>query len=134
MFHLHRTNSVKDLPKYRPNPDQIWVWLSDESPFNTFLFNQSLPMAEFNGYFNWSMNYRMDADIPVPYGRFVAKKYNNNNKLRLKEKSKMAAILLSNANSKSHRWDILQELMKYPEDVHIFGRTQLTNQDLKVNN
>ena len=44
----------------------------------------------------------------------------------------MAAILISNANEKSKRWSYLEEFAKYPDEIHILGRTRFTNQDIKV--
>ncbi|KAM9744462.1 alpha-(1,3)-fucosyltransferase 7 [Menidia menidia] len=48
-----------DLP--RP-PSQRWVWLSLEPPAH------NAGLDKLSGLFNWTMSYRRDADIPVPYG------------------------------------------------------------------
>ncbi|XP_069039450.1 alpha-(1,3)-fucosyltransferase 7 isoform X2 [Lepisosteus oculatus] len=54
------------LPTDRPRPaGQKWVWLSLESP----AVNQNL--SRLNGLFNWTMSYRRDADIFMPYGRVL---------------------------------------------------------------
>ncbi|KAM7018586.1 alpha-(1,3)-fucosyltransferase 7-like [Tautogolabrus adspersus] len=44
---------------------QHWVWLSMEPPVN------NLNLSQLNGLFNWTMSYRRDADISVPYGKTV---------------------------------------------------------------
>nr|XP_053607590.1 uncharacterized protein LOC128673636 [Plodia interpunctella] len=54
------------------NKKQIWVFLNDEAPTNAFQKTKSLPMLEkLANIFNWSMTYRTDSDVPVPYGRTV---------------------------------------------------------------
>ena len=57
LFHLHRTKTRADLPKKRGKSNQIWTFLTDESPYNTFLYRQSV-IFEYNNLFNWSMAYR----------------------------------------------------------------------------
>ena len=32
-----------------------------------------MPTADFDDFFNWTMTYRADSDIPTPYGRVVPK-------------------------------------------------------------
>lgn len=58
-----------NLPK-RPNPEQLWIFFTDEAPYHTFMADRSLSMKSLNGLFNLSMTYRSDSDIPVPYGEF----------------------------------------------------------------
>lgn len=53
------------LPDKRPS-SQHWVWMSMEPPAH--LGN----LTQLNGIFNWTMSYRLDADIHVPYGMAVA--------------------------------------------------------------
>lgn len=57
IFHLHRMQGTRDLPTGERNPKQFWAFLTDESPFHTFL-NQKHMLESFNGIFNWSMTYR----------------------------------------------------------------------------
>ena len=46
----------------RRHRDQVWIYFMHESPHNA---RPSPKLA--NGFFNWTMNYRMDADITVLY-------------------------------------------------------------------
>jgi hypothetical protein len=55
IFHLHRMVNG-ELPKTNRSSSQIWAFLTDESPFQTFLGKNSL--INYNGVFNWSMTYR----------------------------------------------------------------------------
>lgn len=57
IFHLQRTKGLEDLPQSPRNPSQIWTFLTDESPYHTFL-KSGLKLSQFNGIFNWSMTYR----------------------------------------------------------------------------
>ncbi|KAF0307160.1 Alpha-(1,3)-fucosyltransferase 7 [Amphibalanus amphitrite] len=65
LFHLQLT-SERALPGRR-RPQQRWIFLSDESPRHAFLTRNNI--SHYNGVFNWSMGYRYDTDVPVPYGR-----------------------------------------------------------------
>ncbi|XP_068167094.1 alpha-(1,3)-fucosyltransferase 7 [Antennarius striatus] len=65
VFHhqeLGRGLSSLPLDWDRPS-SQRWVWLSMEPPAN----NPNL--SRLNGLFNWTMSYRRDADIHIPYGK-----------------------------------------------------------------
>ncbi|XP_018565856.1 glycoprotein 3-alpha-L-fucosyltransferase A [Anoplophora glabripennis] len=121
LFHLHRMTGIQDLPKEKRNPNQIWAFLTDESPHHTFL-KRKVKMNEFDGVFNWSMTYRMDSDIPVPYGRTVLKKQSEQ-KIMLtlnKRKDVLITILGSNCGGTNHRWDYVKELQKYIK-IDIYG-------------
>lgn len=69
MFHMHRLSGPpSDVPRV---PNQLWVWMADESPYGYMMVAKDKNIHHYNGYFNWSMTYRMDSDVPVPYGRTV---------------------------------------------------------------
>lgn len=122
IFHLHRTRGVKTLPK-RQNLKQRWIFLTDESPINTFLV-QPQKLSDYDGIFNWSMTYRMDSDVPVPYGRTILKRtsaisemseeimdYNEIYSLEEREANvKLVAILGSNCSGNNNRWRYVKEL------------------------
>ncbi|XP_018412264.1 PREDICTED: alpha-(1,3)-fucosyltransferase 7 [Nanorana parkeri] len=46
-------------------PGQMWVWATLESPSNT------KNIGKWNNTFNWTLTYREDSDIFVPYGHLV---------------------------------------------------------------
>lgn len=64
VFHHHELRKgLSSLPGHLNRPaSQHWVWMSLEPPVN----NENL--EQFNGVFNWTMTYRRDSDIPIPYG------------------------------------------------------------------
>lgn len=121
LIHLHRTKGVDDLPRRNNrSSSQIWAFLTDESPYHTFL-QPKVHLKDFNGIFNWSMTYRMNSDIPVPYGRAIPKTEIEefsiskafNSWAKRKRKDVLVAILGSNCGSKNHRWEYVRELQKH---------------------
>lgn len=54
IFHLHRMING-EIPN-RTSTEQIWAFLTDESPYHTFM--QPNKLENYNGLFNWSMTYR----------------------------------------------------------------------------
>lgn len=61
---LHRIKNVKDLPFKERKKDQIWIFLSDESPKHTFMNSKGNHWTHYFNVFNWSMTYRF-VYIPV---------------------------------------------------------------------
>ena len=67
-----RSFQLKRSPSSR-RPQQRYVQWMFESPANS---NYDLtPATELEGFFNWSMTYRLDSDFPKPYGKFVKVRY-----------------------------------------------------------
>ena len=122
LFHLHRlAGPPSDIPR---SAQQLWVWLSDESPYNVFMVSRDKNLAHYNGFFNWSMTYRVDADVPVPYGRTVPLPKDQylevtEDVFNLKEKD--IAVLGSNCGGSNHRYKYIKKLQKYIP-VDIYGR------------
>lgn len=62
--HQELSRGMASLPLHLHRPaSQRWVWLSLEPPVN------NANVTQFNGLFNWTMSYRRDADISIPYGK-----------------------------------------------------------------
>ncbi|XP_019865478.1 3-galactosyl-N-acetylglucosaminide 4-alpha-L-fucosyltransferase FUT3 isoform X2 [Aethina tumida] len=120
IFHMHAMEGTVDLPPNKRNPNQIWAFLTDESPYHTFLKSHKYKMSDFDGVFNWSMSYRMDADIPVPYGRTVVETSKELNLDFKKRRDVLIAIMGSNCGGINGRWDYVKELSKHIP-VHIYG-------------
>lgn len=59
--HLELSKRRASLPEKRL-PSQHWVWMSMEPPAHYG------NLTGLNGVFNWTMSYRLDADIHIPYG------------------------------------------------------------------
>ncbi|XP_004605230.2 alpha-(1,3)-fucosyltransferase 4 [Sorex araneus] len=51
-------------------PGQLWVWMNFESP------THSSPLVNFPAQaFNWTLSYRADSDVFVPYGRLRPRRH-----------------------------------------------------------
>ncbi|KZC13922.1 PREDICTED: alpha-(1,3)-fucosyltransferase 7-like [Dufourea novaeangliae] len=127
IFHLHLTKDISELPA-RQHRRQRWIFLTDESPMHTFLYgNQQI--SEYNGLFNWSMSYRMDSDIPVPYGRVVRRSRLNSGIANFpkdfikKSKTKLVAVMGSNCAGIKRRWKYVSELKSIlRNELDIYGK------------
>ncbi|KAG8191785.1 hypothetical protein JTE90_026820 [Oedothorax gibbosus] len=123
LFHLHQTSAPASLPSHHPR-NQIWIFFTDESPHHTFLTTRKYKMEDYNGLFNWSMTYRADSDVPVPYGRTAplsdAEKRTRRPKNYAILKHRGVAILGSNCGGSNHRWEYVKELQKHLE-VDVYG-------------
>lgn len=123
LFHLHLTGGPHTFPN-RTKLNQRWIWLTDENPYHTFMVAKNKNMADYNGYFNWSMTYRMDSDVPVPYGRTVEMTREEASSHQyidyFKLKTKTVAVLGSNCGGRNKRWYYVKELKKYI-DIDAYG-------------
>ena len=126
LFHLHQTKSPPiDIPR---TPEQIWVWLSDESP-NAIFTGGSQDIKAYNGIFNWSMSYRMDSDVPVPYGRTIPLTLNEKSSdvEKINEgKNKNITLLGSHCHGRNKRYTYVNELKKLIK-IDIFGKCGTTD-------
>lgn len=62
--HYELSRGLSSVPLHLDRPtSQHWVWMSLEPPVN------NVNLTHFNGLFNWTMSYRRDADISIPYGQ-----------------------------------------------------------------
>ncbi|XP_077289231.1 4-galactosyl-N-acetylglucosaminide 3-alpha-L-fucosyltransferase FUT6-like [Arctopsyche grandis] len=130
VFLLHRIKSVYQLPgPEERSKNQRWIFLTDESPWHTFLYSRSNKWQDYNGVFNWSMSYRMESDIPVPYGRIVPLNYGLESTTPLldlvpngykKRRDVLVAIMLSNGGGHNNRMAFIKELQKYIK-VDVYG-------------
>ncbi|KAJ6651943.1 hypothetical protein lerEdw1_015885 [Lerista edwardsae] len=69
LFHHRELQGDRaSLPRASRPPGQRWVWVSLESPTHT------KNLAAWPGHFNWTMSYRRDSDIFVPYGELVPRR------------------------------------------------------------
>lgn len=64
--HQELSSGLSFLPLHLDRPtSQHWVWLSLEPPV------RNANLTQLNGLFNWTMSYRHDADITIPYGQTI---------------------------------------------------------------
>lgn len=120
LFYLHASwtniKHVKDLVALPRKAEQRWVYVSDESQWNTALY------PHYEGLFNWSMTFHSQSDVPVPYGRIVRQQdiqgettdYHSTKPL-------LVATLQSHCGGDSGRFDYLDELVKHVQ-VDVWGK------------
>ena len=63
---LFQGNHMPPVIPKRLNSDQVFVFINVEAP--QYLHYTNLANPKFRNYFNWTMTYRLDSDIPYPYG------------------------------------------------------------------
>uniref|UniRef100_A0A8D0BUR8 Fucosyltransferase n=1 Tax=Salvator merianae TaxID=96440 RepID=A0A8D0BUR8_SALMN len=112
LFH-HRDlllQGTNQLPRLRA-PEQLWVWMNFESP------SHSQGLRELAGVFNWTMSYRVDSDVFVPYGYLQPRR--DPHLFTLPKKSKLVAWVISNWNERHTRVQYYHQLKNYlPIDVY----------------
>ncbi|KAK3581708.1 hypothetical protein CHS0354_003593 [Potamilus streckersoni] len=101
-------------------PNQIWIFYGLESPVH--YRNNHFKRPEWISMFNWTMTYRLDSDIPHPYGILFTNPYppDRNYSVIFRSKTKFAAWIVSHCNAESKRDDFVRLLQTYVP-VDIFG-------------
>ncbi|XP_034381695.1 4-galactosyl-N-acetylglucosaminide 3-alpha-L-fucosyltransferase 9-like [Cyclopterus lumpus] len=115
LFHHRDINGqLSNMPKL-PRPSfQKWVWFNMESPANSNL------IPGLNQVFNLTCSYRLDSDIPVPYG-YLEPVTSEDESFKLPAKDKLVCWIVSNWNPKYKRVEYYNELKKHVE-IHIYGK------------
>ncbi|KAM3858975.1 4-galactosyl-N-acetylglucosaminide 3-alpha-L-fucosyltransferase 9-like [Diretmus argenteus] len=109
---IHR--NLANMPK-EPRPwFQKWIWSNMESPSNT------PPIPELNHLFNLTCNYRLDSNIPVPYGYLVPLTYEDK-RFKLPAKDKLVCWIVSNWRANDKRVHFYAELKKHIK-IEAYGR------------
>ena len=121
LFHLHQTKHPPNQVPRRPN--QIWVWTSDESPRAIFQKDGGdSDITHYSGFFNWSMTYRIDSDVPVPYGRTIPLlKGEEPQLIDLPTRKKDIVLLSSHCSGENGRFNFVDELWRHLK-FDIFGK------------
>ncbi|XP_072119498.1 alpha-(1,3)-fucosyltransferase 4-like [Mobula birostris] len=115
--HLHQ------LPSGRRPTAQKWVWMNFESP------SHSSRLEKLNGIFNWTMTYKHDSDIFVPYG-YLYPREKGDRRIVLPKKTKLVAWVISNWNENHARVKYYHQLKNYM-NIDVYGKSGL---DLKNDN
>ena len=114
-FHARDTPLSFEFPTVK-NPYQIWFYYVMENPLNVELNNKTL-----NNKFNWTMSYRRDSEIHVPYGGYTLRTHTKKIKKSYAEgKSGFAVWMASNCGS-NERNEYVKSLRRYIP-VTVYGR------------
>ncbi|XP_078082794.1 alpha-(1,3)-fucosyltransferase 7 [Mustelus asterias] len=111
--HRELQTNRSSLPQQTRPPNQKWLWVSMESPTNTKRIHQ------YNGCFNWTMTYKADSDIFLPYG--ALKKNDQPSNFSIPKKSGLLTWVVSNYRRTSLRAKVHANLSKHI-DIQMYGR------------
>ncbi|XP_065503794.1 alpha-(1,3)-fucosyltransferase 4 [Caloenas nicobarica] len=115
LFH-HRDLVLHDqeLPQAPPPrpPWQLWVWMNFESP------SHSPDLWALASIFNWTMSYRRDSDIFVPYGYLYALPAPR--PFVLPRKTRLVAWVISNWNEEHARVRYYRQLKEHVA-IDVYG-------------
>ncbi|XP_061699848.1 4-galactosyl-N-acetylglucosaminide 3-alpha-L-fucosyltransferase 9-like [Syngnathoides biaculeatus] len=114
VIHHHDIRSdLSNLPPLQRPSFQKWIWMNLESP------SRSSKLGGINDLFNLTLNYRLDADIPVPYGSLVSSQGVDD--FIPPKKNKLLCWIVSNWNTSYTRVKYYNELEKHIK-VDVYGR------------
>nr|CAH7760466.1 unnamed protein product [Callosobruchus chinensis] len=98
--------------------NQVYVFVSQESESNTPIYEN------FDGFYNWTMTYRLDSDIVRPYGYIKPllpsqKPPDLPSVQEIEARPKKIAWMVSNCDSESQRENLVKKIDKYiPVDIY----------------
>ena len=125
IFHGSPYTRWRSLPRER-RANQYYVFFSNESPSWA-----DFRLKDLEGLFNLTMTYRLDSDLPTPYGKSIPVpeptfwKDSSFARIKAQVKEKRGKVLIawfvSHCNTKSRREDYVRELRKYIA-VDIYGK------------
>lgn len=108
----------QQIPKKR-SPHQRYIFADSETPVR---FYGDKVQYVLNNFYNWTMTYRFDSDIPRRHGRLIEKKtnYKMPGKDFAKNKTRPIAWFVSNCHSVNMREHLANQIQNYI-DVDIYG-------------
>ncbi|XP_029296013.1 alpha-(1,3)-fucosyltransferase 7-like [Cottoperca gobio] len=113
--HQELRGGLSSLPLHLDRPaSQHWVWLSMEPPVN------NANLTPLTGLFNWTMSYRRDADISIPYGKTMLR----GDELSFKavpNRSCLVSWVVSRYQPHQARAGVYQSLKKYIP-IEVYGK------------
>lgn len=123
LFHERDIGGRDQMPRVRTS-EQRWIWLTQETAMNL-----EAPLSDYNGIFNWTMTYRRDSDVVIPYGavRKMTEPLTMEELRKLvaeesPRRRKLIAIRISNCNSPfTDRMNYVRKLQEYVQ-VDVLGK------------
>ncbi|KAL7641310.1 UNVERIFIED_CONTAM: hypothetical protein RMT77_008448 [Armadillidium vulgare] len=123
---LHRHFDNRNESVHKPHPstrseNQIYVFFSQEAPnVNSY---ENIKWEEYKNFFNWTMTYRTDSDVFVPFGkiqkRIIKKKVSYISEEELKRKEK-ALAMVSHCPTSSRREELIQQMNNHMK-IDVYG-------------
>ncbi|XP_045206807.2 4-galactosyl-N-acetylglucosaminide 3-alpha-L-fucosyltransferase FUT6-like [Mercenaria mercenaria] len=110
------------IDKQSRNPNQAWIFKCGETPIHHWF--DDYKSNAWHNTMNWSISYRIDSDMPHPYGylktRTFPRQFDYESIYR--SKTKTALWVVSNCNTQSARDQYVAELQRYGVDVDVYGK------------
>ena len=103
--------------------NQVWVIFSNEPPHN-HLYQDDFRHHLWKDTINWSMTYRQDSDIFMPYGYLQSRSHipERNYSEIFRRKTKFAAWVVSHCGASSMRDSFVRKLQGYGLPIDIYGK------------
>ena len=111
------------LTAYERPANQVWIFMSMESPVNhQWLSDFRSPL--WAGTMNWSMTYRVDSNILIPYGFVWTKDAvpKRNYSEIFRRKTNFAAWIVSHCGAESRRDEFVSRLQGLGLPIDIYGK------------
>ena len=108
-----------DLPNFRRRPHQRLVFFTQEPPPAL----KDYDFRRYVNYFNWTMTFRTDSDIPLTYGRIKKRKRTLTNTKTAtigNNKTKLVAWMATQCLTDGRREFYIKELRRYI-DIDVYG-------------
>ncbi|XP_046638191.1 alpha-(1,3)-fucosyltransferase C-like [Daphnia pulicaria] len=129
IFHMRGSWNPNDLPKRRTPQQRYVFWILESAGWPEYLNTSTL-----GNFFNWTLTYRWDSDMVMPYGYVrptgnvplhpsenQLKQFMSDQKVNYAVgKTKMAAWFVSNCVAKSSRNEMVKILQKYIQ-IDVYG-------------
>ncbi|KAL7644099.1 UNVERIFIED_CONTAM: hypothetical protein RMT77_004922 [Armadillidium vulgare] len=100
--------------------NQIYIFFSTEPPTRF----SKIDLEAFDDFFNWTMTFRRDSDVVIPFGRVLKEKVKGNISevsQQILDRKKIGIWLNSHCAQNSPRIEFMNELRKHIP-IHVFGR------------
>ncbi|KAG8536423.1 hypothetical protein GDO81_026390 [Engystomops pustulosus] len=110
--HMEMDSTGYQMPTGHRPSQQMWVWANLESPSN------AKGLWKWKNTFNWTLTYREDSDIFVPYGKMVP---NLTMPLNDTEKTGLVSWVISNHQETQDRVTFYKEFSSYLK-VDVYGK------------
>ncbi|XP_063585989.1 alpha-(1,3)-fucosyltransferase C-like [Penaeus indicus] len=113
----HFRSNDKSLPAERSPHTRYIFWMMESA---SYLFGD---LNRYHNVFNWTFTYRLDSDIPNPYGRVyrLRQPHPPSDYNYAGNKTKLVAWFVSNCKTRSGREQVVQALQKWIK-VDVYGR------------
>ncbi|RUS91601.1 hypothetical protein EGW08_000574 [Elysia chlorotica] len=123
VFYVFKITSNDIVPDFRRPPGQRWVMFDTEPPCRK-RNHSMLDLPRLKGQFNWTLSYRLDADIPWLYGylRVLKDPPRKDYDAIFRRKSVTAAWFVGHCATGSRRDVYAKYMQEYGGlDLHIYG-------------